>query len=344
MAHLDWLQYTVKEFYTDEMVMSCKESAFYSLPQPLQDDILSYIDGSGQLEVISIRGVNFYQSGFEFSNGIKVFYNPIKEEMGYNVIVSGDVLTNIDYTDDDISNWYNYNSEYITLSRIDVAYDTDIDFSCFYNKYQVGEYLTRLTDIRSYVNTENRGTLYFGKRSGRVMFRIYDKKLEQIDNCKGRKNKDRLRKELSTWTRIEGQFRHDAAEKALLNYLLGNIGNIFLGHLRFVESLDVINKSRDSKIWDVYKDILGGNLCMKITKKKNECFNAEYFEKNVMSQVKAVMMVNPALYDALLNVSSPSKSTLEKLHNDELYLKREQKRLVDKGQINVQQLIIGGLE
>lgn len=344
MPHLDWIQYTVKEYYDDTMLLSCKESAFFSLPKFLQDDVLSYCDNCAQLQIQSVRGVNFYQSGFSFMNGVRVYFNPLKEEMGYNVIISGDVLSTCTYTDQDIADWYSINSDYITLSRLDIAYDTDVDFGLFYAKFEAGEYVTQLRDMRQCVNTEHRGTLYFGKRSGRVMFRIYDKRQEQIDNAKGKKKKNELRESLSTWTRIEGQFRHDAALQALLNYLNGNIGNIFLGHLRFVESVQGLkNKSRDAVNWNVYKDILGGNRVMKITKKKNEYFNSDYFVKNVLSQVRAVMIVNPELCESLLRIAAPSKSTMEKLQKDELLLKRDQRRLIDQGKIHIQQMRLEGV-
>lgn len=259
--------------------------------------------------------------------------------MGYNVIISGDVLASVTYTDSDIVDWYSINSDYITFTRVDIAYDCNVDFLRFYEKFEAGEYVTQLRDLRQCVDPDHRGTLYFGKRSGRVMFRIYDKKKEQIDNTKGKKRKDELRKSLSVWTRIEGQFRHDAALKAFLNFLAGNIGNIFLGHFRFVESVEGLkNKSRDTVIWDVYKEIIGGNLIMKIKKSKNEYFNVEFFEKNVLSQVKALMLVNPELLDSMLKIASPSKSTLERLQKDELLLKREQRRVADLGQQHVEQL------
>ncbi len=344
MPHLDWIQYTVKEFYTDSDCFLCKESAFNSLPSFLQDDILSYCDDSAQLQITSVKGVNFYGNGFQFMNGIKVFYNPVSYEMGYNVIISGDVLSSVSYTDDDIRSWVSENEEYITFSRIDIAYDCSVDFSEFYRKFEAGEYITRLRDCRQCVNSDHRGTLYFGKRGGRVMFRIYDKKQEQIDSAKGRKNKDFLRKNLSVWTRIEGQFRHDAATQALNNYLSCTIGNVFLGHLRFVESLDGLkNKSRDSVVWSTYLDVVGGKFFMVCCKKKNDYFNREFFEKNVLPQVKAVQKHCPELFDLMYESADVSKSTLKKLCNDELLLKREQKRLLDKDQVFVEQLCLGDL-
>lgn len=344
LPHLDWIQYTVKEYYTEDMLLSCKESAFYSLPKFLQDDILSYCDSCSELSVKSLPGVNFYRAGFSFLNCVRVYFDPIDIKMGYNVIISGDVLASCNYTDQDIADWYATNSEYITLSRLDIAYDTDVDFAQFYSKFEAGEYVTQLRDMRQCVDTDHRGTLYFGKRSGRIMFRIYDKKKEQIDNVKGKRRKDELRKSLPIWTRIEGQFRHDAALSALINYLAGNIGNIFLGHLRFVKTLEgVKNKSRDSVVWDVYRDIIGGKCIMKIKKSKNEYFNVEYFERNVLSQVKAVMLINPELCASLLEIAMPSKSTMERLQKDELLLKREQRRLIDHGQVHTQQLRMEGL-
>lgn len=324
MPKLDWLQYTVKEVYYDGEAFSCAESAFLTLPKFLQDDIiLNFSCCNAQIPFEMIPGVNFYLSGFQFPNGIKVFFNPIRESMGFNVVISGSVLSRFQFSTDDIFIWYSENEDYISLSRVDIAYDCDIDFSLFYAKYEAGEYVTELRDIRSYVDSENRGTLYFGKRSGRVMFRIYDKKLETISNASGRKEKDRLRCELPVWTRVEGQFRHDAASQALKYFLDGSIGSVFLGHLRFVESIDVPNLSRDSVVWKPYSDLLGGCCMFKIVKLKNKKFNMEYFESNVVPQVKAFMRLNPDLYNMILSSAVESRTTVEKLSFDDLLQSRE---------------------
>lgn len=324
MPCLDWLQYTVKEVYFEGEAYACAESAFFSLPQFLQEDlILNYSGSNTQLPFSIIIGVNFYRSGLQFENGVRVYFNPIKENMGYNVVISGSILSKFQYATKDIAEWIEDNKDYISLSRVDIAYDCDIDFSKFYEKYIAGEYITELRDIRSNLNLENRGTLYFGKRSGCVMLRIYDKKLETIDNAKGRKEKDRLRSELSVWTRVEGQFRHYAAVQALDHFCKGTIGSVFLGHLRFVDSIDVLNKSRDSVVWTPYSDLLGGVCMSKIVKIKNRKFNLEFFERNVVPQVKAFMRVNPKLYEEILSSALESKSTLEKLSMDDLLENRE---------------------
>lgn len=324
MPKLDWLQYTVKELYFEGESFACAESAFFSLPQFLQDDIvLNYSGCNAGIPFELIPGVNFYRSGLQFSNGVKVFFNPIRESMGYNVVISGSVLSRFDVSNDDISSWWFENEDYVSLSRVDIAYDCDIDFACFWDKYVVGEYVTELRDIRSYVDSENRGTLYFGKRSGRVMFRFYDKKLETVAYAKGRKEKDRLRRELPVWTRVEGQFRHDAAVQALQRFLDGSIGSVFLGHLRFVENADVSNLSRDSVVWQPFADLLGGDCMVKIVKMKNKQFNMEHFERNVVPQVKAFMRINPELYNMILASALESRTTVEKLTADDLLLSRE---------------------
>ena len=324
MPKLDWLQYTVKEVYFEDESFLCAESAFFSLPQFLQDDIvLNYSGCNSEIPFELIPGVNFYRSGLQFSNGVKVFFNPIRVSMGYNVVVSGSVLSRFQLLVDDIASWYAENDGYISLSRVDIAYDCDIDFARFWDKYVAGEYVTDLRDIRSYVDSNNRGTLYFGKRSGRVMFRIYDKALETVSCAKGRKEKDRLRRELPVWTRVEGQFRHDAAVQALRCFFDGTIGSVFLGHLRFVDSIDVSNLSRDGVVWGPYADLLGGYSMSKILKIKNKQFNMDYFETNVVPQVKAFMRINPELYNMILSTASESRTTVEKLTADELLQSRE---------------------
>lgn len=324
MPKLDWLQYTVKEVYFEGESFSCAESAFFSLPQFLQEDIvLNYSGCNSDIPFELIPGVNFYRSGLQFSNGVKVFFNPIRESMGYNVVISGSVLSRFLIAIDDIASWWGENDGYVSLSRVDIAYDCDIDFSRFFDKYVAGEYVTELRDIRSYVDSDNRGTLYFGKRSGRVMFRVYDKALETVSSAKGRKEKDRLRRELPVWTRVEGQFRHDAAVQALQYFLDCSIGSVFLGHLRFVDDIDVSNLSRDTVVWQPYVDLLGGCCMSKIVKLKNKQFNMYHFEKNVVPQVKAFMRMNPELYNMILASASESRTTVEKLTADDLLLSRE---------------------
>lgn len=331
MPKIDWLQFTVKEYYSDSESIKCQESAYRHLPNFLQDDILSYLSCNiPSIQVDIHPGINMYTRSFCFKNGIRVCYAPIKENMGYNVIISGSVLSECTYSDNDLVEWLNEHGDSIKLTRLDIAWDTDLDFSYFVDKFDRGEYLTRLRDNRKVVNQYNRGTLYFGRREGNLMVRIYDKRQEQIDSFKGsRKEKQSFKDSLpSTWTRFELQFRHSHAQQALMYFLAGKIGNVALGHFRFIESNDSLtNKSRDSVVDSVYLNLINSDGVITLSKVKSKDFNMEYFISNVMSQVKAVIDYDPYLYAQALELAVSSQTTKDKLKNDELNNFRELRRL-----------------
>lgn len=334
MPKIDWLQFTIKEYYSESESIKCQESAYRHLPNFLQDDILSYLSCNiPSIQVDIHPGINMYTRSFCFKNGIRVCYAPIKENMGYNVIISGSVLSECTFTDNDLVQWINEHGDSIKLTRLDIAWDTDIDFSFFVGKFDRGEYITRLRDNRKVVNQNNRGTLYFGRREGNLMVRIYDKRQEQLDSFKGSKKvKQSFKDSLpGTWTRFELQFRHSHAQQALMYYLAGKIGNVALGHFRFIESNDSLtNKSRDSVTDIVYLNLINSDGVITLSKIKSKDFNMEYFISNVMSQVKAVIDYDPFLYAQALELAVGSKTTKAKLKNDELNNIRELRRLSSK--------------
>lgn len=331
MPKIDWLQYTVKEYYSEEHKALCIQSAYNTLPKFFQDDIISYCcSTTPDIKVDVHPGINMYTRSFCFKNGIRVCYAPIKEDMGYNVIISGDVLSSVSYSDDDLSVWFNTYSDIIKLTRIDIAWDSDVDFSYFANKFDSGEFVTRLRDFRKTVNQHNRGTLYFGRRDGNLMVRVYDKRLEQIDTFKGTQKQKKVFSDSlpSVWTRFEMQFRHSHANQAFIYYLTGVIGNVAKGHFRFVKTVDNLsNVSRDAIIDDVYKDLINSDGVIVLSNSKPKDFNMQYFITNVMSQVKAVIDYDPYIYAEAFEQAVVSKTTLDKLRYDELKLVRDLKRI-----------------
>lgn len=331
MPKIDWLQFTVKEYYNESQSILCQESAYRHLPSFIQEDILSYLScNCPSIQVDIHPGINMYTRSFCFKNGVRVCYAPIKENMGYNVIISGSVLSSFKFTDEDLLSWINEHGDTIKLTRLDIAWDTDVDFSYFVGKFDRGEFLTRLRDNRKVVNQYNRGTLYFGRREGNLMVRVYDKRQEQIDSFKGSKKERKAFKDSlpEVWTRFELQFRHSHAQQALIYYLTGKIGNVALGHFRFIESGDNLkNKSRDSVIDSVYLNLINSDGVILLSKVNSKDFNMEYFVSNVMSQVKAVIDYDPYLYAQALELAVSSQTTKDKLKNDELSTMRELRRL-----------------
>lgn len=334
MPKIDWLQFTVKEYYNESQSIRCQESAYSHLPKFLQEDIISYLScNCPSIQVDIHPGINMYTRSFAFKNGVRVCYAPIKEEMGYNVIISGSVLSEFNFTDEDIREWIDSNKDSIKLTRLDIAWDTDIDFSYFVGKFDRGEYLTRLRDNRKVVNQFNRGTLYFGRREGNLMVRIYDKRQERLDSFKGNKADKKAYADTlpEIWTRFELQFRHSHADQALYYYLSGQIGNVAVGHFRFIESSDnLTNKSRDSIVDSVYLSLINSSGVIVLSKVKSKEFNMNHFITNIMPQVKAVIDYDPAIYAEAFELAISSRSTYDKLKFDELKNLRDLRTLQQK--------------
>ena len=336
LAFLDWLQYTIKERYSENERYECIQSFITSLPpsvfEYVKQEVYANELSTIHMMCVDIKPVNGYRSAFEVA-GIKVYYNPAekREEMGYNVVISGTILRECDLTAVQVREWIAFTlCDYkYQFSRIDVAIDSEIDFSYWLDKYHKREFLSKARVFSTVLDENNRGTIYIGKRSARCMVRIYDKKNEQACRLKGY-DKAKFMSQIGdkSWTRFELQIRHNTACYAAINALINDkINEYFVGYLKFVNTFDgLTNKSR-AEIDDLYKDVMNcekGRTFMKITSTE---VNYYHLEQIVYPQVKAVAIKYPALHVRLMESSDPSKTLVAKFDHDELAAKREERRL-----------------
>ena len=314
---IDWLQYTIKDVFTaaDDIHLLLSRTVA-SLPYPVQD-LLGFHSQEYPAQTYSLgRGVNFYQNSLTFASGVKILYNPPKAEMGTNIIVPGSALKEKELEPFDISDWfkkvlvhYQYN-----ICRVDIAQDTDVDFSYFYDKYQAGEFVTRYLNhsLKTFVDRSNRGTIYFGTRGKGTFIRIYDKYLEQYSQLKSKIHKAEFVKQYQgkPWTRLEMECRQEQALQMLEHYINGNCGDVFLGHLRFVEKMQA-KKSR-CVVDNVYLNVINAKCARRLIKMKNNEMNVDWIIKVCVRNLLAVKAVNPRLFDILMDNMQASPSAVEK--------------------------------
>ena len=302
---VDWLQYTIKDVYTDsDDIHLLISRTVSSLPYPLQD-LLGFHSSEYPAQTYTLsRGVNFYQNALTFASGVKILYNPPKLQMGTNIIIPGTVLREKPLEPGDIMDWfqkilvhYDYN-----ICRVDIAQDTDVDFSYFFDKYQKGEYVTRYLShsLKSYVDCDNRGTLYFGTRGKGTMIRIYDKYLEQYSQLKSKIHKAEFAREWAgkSWTRLEMECRQDQALQMLDCYINDCCGDVFLGHLRFVEKMQA--KTSRCVVDSVYLSVINAKGCRKLSKVKNNELNIDWIIRVAARNLLAIKEVKPRLYNLIM--------------------------------------------
>lgn len=222
------------------------------------------------------KGMHGYKQSLKFPSGIRVLFDGMPG-MGIHVILPGTSLKNehLEFNVFEIIEKLRADNMQYNISRIDVAIDTDVDFSEFYRQYKKGCYLCRYSkkSMKSVLNTENRGTLYFGKRGGNTMIRIYDKALEQDVADK-------------VWTRVEMECRNDACEQAIEALKDGTIKNYFYGHLRFIQKkVDNTVRAKDCDWWVNMLERPNERVRFKRQEKDN---TLEWFITQVAPTVKAL--------------------------------------------------------
>lgn len=222
------------------------------------------------------KGLDYYKQSVMFPSGVRILFDG-SPGMGIHVIIPGLGLIS-EHMDFDLFRFIEtlratklkYN-----ISRIDIALDSnEVDFSYFYNKMVRKLYLCKYTaeNIRKNVDANNRGTLYFGKRGGLTMFRIYDKALKQ--GVEG------------IWTRVELECRNDACEQIIEAMRAGTVNQYFLGHLKFIDK-KVSNVAR-AMVSKRYLQLLENPPAqMKLHKKESDS-TLEWFITQVAPTVKAL--------------------------------------------------------
>ena len=311
MPFVDWLQYTVKEHYKTGKEPELLQSFYHSLPLELQ---LNMVNTDGEfMSRRYISGQNGYRAGIEFENGVCVYYDG-KVENGYNVKITGSVLADNELTPVCVKDWLIniIDKKNYVLSRVDIAYDTDIDFAYFVGKYERKEYICRYRSksIFGILDADKKGTLYWGKcavkgqRQKATMFRIYDKKYERQNKLKGPALAEFNENFLGQhWTRIEGQFMDYAAKKALIAYANEEVGEYFLGHLRFVKERRA-NMSRDCENDEIYTNVVKADFGRKISKEQNVDLPITWMEDNVAQYAAQWLKSDPeSFWTAVANVA-----------------------------------------
>ena len=320
----DWLQFTIKGFdFSNVNYSQVADFVLGYLPSSLSDFIISNNPTDLQYPFFSIEGsVNLYSKSFSYINGVRVCFDGISDNMGVNVIISGSVLRNCQITNDDIIRWWHLfkSSNNISLSRVDIAFDTtEIDFDVFLQSFFCKNYISKTRNNSVCLNSDNRGTIYFGSRGSRCHIRIYDKRVEQIS--KARSDSDRADLLLTLpkiWSRVEFQFRHELCSFVLDKFCDNNFSDYANGFLRFIESSDVKNLSRDSVICKWWSDILGSEDIEVLYYRKESNFNYEAFVKNVVPQIKALISEAPEIYNQAISEGSLSSRTLDNLKKDKI--------------------------
>ena len=324
---IDWLQFTIKDVFTEsDDIHLLLSRAVASLPYPIQD-LLGFHSPEYPAQTYTLsRGVNFYNNALTFASGVKILYNPPKPNMGTNIIVPGTALKEKGLDPSDVSDWFTkilVHYDY-TISRVDIAHDCDVDFAYFYEKYQRGEFVSRYRNhsLKTYVNKENRGTIYFGSRGKGTFIRIYDKYLEQYSQLKSKIYKAEFAKQWQGkyWTRFEMECRHEQGLQMLEHYINGNCGDVFLGHLRFVEKLQA--KLSRCVVDKVYLNVIKANGVRKLSSIKNNEMNLDWVVRVLMPNLKAIQQVNPRLFCVLMDNISASPSAVEKCKMSKRELER----------------------
>ncbi len=260
---LDFLSFTLK---IDTEIPGIALSYFYKyVPLEIEE---------GEL----FNGIDGYNKGIKFPSGIKVLFAGKITGMGIHIILPGLGLKSehLQFDVFELIAKLKKDKMPYNISRIDVAVDTDVDFSYFYNKFVKKQYVCRYNDrsIRQVVDANLRGTLYFGRRGGLTMFRVYDKALEQ-EVTDGR-----------IWTRIEMECRNEACEQIIEALKNDTVKNYFLGHLRFIKRR--MNEMKRAKTTDTYLRILEQPIeRMKVHAKKSDN-TLEWFVSQVAPTVKAL--------------------------------------------------------
>jgi DNA relaxase NicK len=262
------------------------------------------------------RGLLGYKQGLYFPSGVKVFFDG-EVGMGTHFVLGGTAL-NSAHLDFDVfklvEEFRKYDIDY-NISRVDIAIDCELDFSYFLNKFDRKDFACRYNmkkgsnSMRKVVNLDGRGTLYFGKRGGLTMFRIYDKAHEQgLDFDEEGNETGKI------WTRIEMECKNEACAQVLEALKDGTVNQYFLGHLRFVnERCDDMSRAVTSR---KYLEVLNNPMDKKKATKMTGDDSLEWFRKTCAPMEKALRRdYGDAVIDKIRADAKISKAQLGKRFN-----------------------------
>lgn len=283
--------------------------------------------------------------------GVSIMCDGATDDHGIHIVLSGTILSLCNMDRESFAEFYEYtrfglaalndkldkffprlspfNIDF-NLSRIDIAYDFNVPFQDFLTRYQLGCFERKSVKSVTYLDNDNRGTIYLGSRTSNCFIRIYDKALEI---------KEKNRKMLNLFcidvadnhTRVEFEFKNSTNFKAAIQCFLAyinsdkDIGNFCI---RFLKIHDFRCEPRDSGeediiiidgLWDIYKTVILSN-----SKFENYIVSYDYSSKLYINLAYIQMIANlvitycrqlPGLCDFLKEHYKPSNSALIKCSN-----------------------------
>lgn len=283
--------------------------------------ILLSVDSSTLYDGYQVSGAIYgynQKKQIRFSNGLIVLYGG-QEKQGINFLFNGKCLQSI-LVHTILKNLYTNLDYTFKITRADFAVDTtEIPFSWFYNKFTKREYLSlsQFSNNTKYVNGDNQGTLYFGKRRKCECFiRIYDKGLEQ-----------KLLPNL--WTRVEFECTGDFAP-FIIDLFIDNclqISDYFNKKLCFYQRR-VSNMSRDGEQSKKWLKLISGSG-QKVSMLRCDKSDSQYWiENSVAPTLKYfVTKYGQEWLDNLLDNTKISQNILQKQSNIELVKKQESENM-----------------
>lgn len=318
MYKVDWIEYTIfQDFENDAYLFELLKK---TLPKNVMMDLeinkrnLDYEIGIGKYGYM--RSYNFFNGLIVYTHG----HNKL-HDMGIHVSICGSLLDSCseECSREVLSDFLkSLEDNHCKLTRLDIALDTDCDFSFFLERFEKGYFLTKFRKFRTILDEHKRGTIYLGQRGKAVFGRIYDKGLEQGKN--------------EVWTRIEFEYKSFAALQAANAFIDGSIGDYFLGHIRFVDGFNGENKSRDYEESEVYMNVLMHPTMIKRLKKSVfEDGYTQWLYNSVLPSIKAMYELYGENWLRLaLESSEVSESRKAKLKRELSELSRQR----DNGKLN----------
>ena len=261
---VDWLSWTFKDAPSVEYVvnfMGYDMSSFHLLP----------------------KGASGYRSQLRHTGlAISILYDG-SEDMGIHIDVSGSAIANLvqhyhdtnmcptpfgasaySTTSFDYTVFTDMLSEIIKrgqITRLDIAID-DIGERYYsldelHNIFVQKHYVSKFRSWREISEHDNKyyktgHTIYFGSRSSNIMFRVYDKRLEQISK------KQVLEADLSPWVRWEIELKTVRAMQTASLLVAGDsLGNVAIGilsnYFRVIEPDNVrLDRCSTSPKWNEF--------------------------------------------------------------------------------------------
>lgn len=223
-------------------------------------EMLGFTDVSFQ--VLEGKGRYFYKDRLYF-DGINIYFNGLKENMGVCVELSGKGCRNFeqlglgDYME--LFNIIACNRDDYNITRIDVAYDDFdgvLDFETLVEDISCENYVSRFREFkveRVYSKSEEKRSIciYCGSKQSETLFRIYDKRSEQ------------KRFDLEHWLRFEVQLRSERASVFVNLLISGNDLNVLFvkvinNYIRFIVKSDTdtnVSRAKMSDYWIKFIEI-----------------------------------------------------------------------------------------